>query len=91
LLLAVGLVEDSRWGRALNTHWVREIFGNPFRRFALNASWLTSTVNALATGTYSEKAFYLFSSMPSRIPNATMTTSSFIVESWAWMLVAAGD
>jgi hypothetical protein len=36
---------------------IRDIFGNPFRPITLNPSWLTSTVIALVTGIYSEKAF----------------------------------
>jgi hypothetical protein len=36
---------------------LREIYGNPFRPIAFNPSWRTSTVVALATGIYEEKAF----------------------------------
>jgi hypothetical protein len=36
---------------------IRDIFGNPFRPLTINPSWLTSTVLALASGIYSEKAF----------------------------------
>ena len=36
---------------------LRDIFGNPFRPITLDPSWLTSTVLALATGIYNEKAF----------------------------------
>jgi hypothetical protein len=36
---------------------LRDIIGNPFRSITLNPSWLTSTVLALATGIYEEKAF----------------------------------
>jgi hypothetical protein len=35
----------------------REVFGNPFRPVTLDPSWLTSTVVALATGIYDERAF----------------------------------
>ncbi len=35
----------------------RDIFGTPFRPVAIDPSWLTSTVVALAEGIYSEKAF----------------------------------
>jgi hypothetical protein len=41
-------------------HWQRvflDIFGNPFRPVSLDAEWLTSTVVALATGIYAERAF----------------------------------
>jgi len=36
---------------------VREIFGNPFHPITLRPEWRTSTVLALATGIYDEKAF----------------------------------
>ncbi len=36
---------------------LREIIGNPFRPVVLNAAWLTSTVCALASGIYSDRAF----------------------------------
>ena len=36
---------------------IREVFGNPFRPITLKPSWLTSTVLALATGIYADKAF----------------------------------
>jgi hypothetical protein len=36
---------------------LREIFNNPFRPVAFDPSWRTSTVLALATGIYDEKAF----------------------------------
>jgi hypothetical protein len=36
---------------------LRDILGNPFRPITLNPSWLTSTVLALATGIYEERAF----------------------------------
>jgi hypothetical protein len=36
---------------------LRDIFGNPFRAVAAGASWLTSTVVALADGIYQERAF----------------------------------
>lgn len=35
----------------------REIFGNPFRQITADPSWLTSTVMALASGIYEERAF----------------------------------
>jgi hypothetical protein len=34
-----------------------DIFGNPFRSVSVDPSWLTSTVVALARGTYDERAF----------------------------------
>jgi hypothetical protein len=43
--------------KLLSVGLVHEIFGNPFRPVTLNPSWLTSTVVALATGIYDEKAF----------------------------------
>ena len=36
---------------------LRDTFGNPFRPVALDASWLTSTVVALAEGIYAGRAF----------------------------------
>jgi hypothetical protein len=36
---------------------LRDIFGNPFRPVAVDPSWLTSTVVALAEGIYQERAF----------------------------------
>jgi hypothetical protein len=36
---------------------VHDIFGNPFRPTTIDPSWLTSTVLALATGIYEDKAF----------------------------------
>ena len=37
--------------------FARDIFGNPFRPVALDPSWLTSTVAALAEGIYADRAF----------------------------------
>jgi hypothetical protein len=37
--------------------FVRDIFGNPFRPAKIAPEWLTSTVVALATGIYKERAF----------------------------------
>ncbi len=36
---------------------MRDIFGNPFRPIALDPSWLSSTVLALAKGIYADRAF----------------------------------
>jgi hypothetical protein len=36
---------------------IRDIFGNPFRPVAVDPSWRTSTVVALAEGIYAERAF----------------------------------
>lgn len=36
---------------------LRDIFGNPFRPVAIDPSWLTSDVLALANGIYEERAF----------------------------------
>jgi hypothetical protein len=41
----------------LAAHLLRDIFGNLFRPVSLDAEWLTSTVVALATGIYEERAF----------------------------------
>lgn len=44
-------------GRRFISSIVRDIFGNPFRLVPVSPSWLTSTVVALATGMYQERAF----------------------------------
>jgi hypothetical protein len=36
---------------------VREVFGNPFRPVAIDPSWRTPTVVALAEGIYADRAF----------------------------------
>lgn len=41
----------------LKTRLFRCIFGNPFRPISIDPSWLTSTVLALTTGIYQERAF----------------------------------
>jgi len=41
----------------LLARFLRDIFGNPFRPVAVERSWLTSTVVALAEGIYQERAF----------------------------------
>jgi hypothetical protein len=40
-----------------HTRVIRDIFGNPFHPVTILPEWLTSTVLALATGIYEEKAF----------------------------------
>jgi hypothetical protein len=42
---------------AYQANVLRDIFGNPFRPVALDASWLTSDVLALAKGIYEDRAF----------------------------------
>jgi hypothetical protein len=42
---------------ALQSCFLRDIFGNPFHAVAINPSWLTSTVLTLAEGIYDERAF----------------------------------
>jgi hypothetical protein len=56
---AEALAKTVLWhhARQLQIELLRDIFGNPFRPIALNPSWLTSTVIALANGIYEEKAF----------------------------------
>src|SRR5262245_49415618 len=51
-------VEQERVAQA---DLLRDIFGNPFRPVALDPSWLTSTVNALARQMYESRDF---SAMP---------------------------
>jgi hypothetical protein len=54
---------DIAWSAAINGEeaaqvpLLRDIFGNPFRPVTLDPAWRTSTVLALATGIYNEKAF----------------------------------
>jgi hypothetical protein len=58
-----GVPQDERWRKVWRNEMrkqavlVREIFGNPFRPVDLNPAWLTSTVVALATGIYQDRAF----------------------------------
>jgi hypothetical protein len=59
--------EIEKWSRALSSELskaffaqsglFRDIFGNPFRPITLDPIWLTSTVVALASGIYAERAF----------------------------------
>jgi hypothetical protein len=42
---------------AAQSDLLRDLFGNPFERVALDRSWLTSDVVALARGIYDERAF----------------------------------
>jgi hypothetical protein len=42
---------------AAQANLLRDIFGNPFRPVALDTSWLSSTVVALARGIYDDRAF----------------------------------
>jgi hypothetical protein len=51
----IGQVSDSE--KPFITTLIHDIFGNPFRPVVLNPTWLTSTVLALATGIYEERAF----------------------------------
>ena len=69
--VCLALWAPTHWGTFQVLQWTREqvgrkdqmeildcVFGIPYRRPALcNPSWLTSTVLALATGIYEEKAF----------------------------------
>lgn len=50
--IGVSLSEQNRQCQIMH-----DIFGNPFRPLALNPSWLTSTVVALASGIYADRAF----------------------------------
>ena len=43
--------------RALQSHALKEILGNPFRPVSLDPSWLTSDVRLLARGIYDDRAF----------------------------------
>ena len=52
-----------QWGRGwedalkVMAGFLRDILGNPLRPVAVDASWLTSTVVALAEGIYADRAF----------------------------------
>jgi hypothetical protein len=50
-------IDDEPTSERFCTKTIREIFGNPFRPVTFNAAWRTSTVVALATGIYDERAF----------------------------------
>jgi hypothetical protein len=43
--------------RPVQSHTLREIFGNPFRPVALDPAWQTATVVALTQAIYDEPAF----------------------------------
>ena len=51
--------DDAAWAgeRAAQSDLVRDIFGNPFRPVALDPSWLTPAVTALARAIYDDRAF----------------------------------
>jgi hypothetical protein len=49
--------EWLREAKRTAVHTLLDLFGNPFRPLTLNPAWLTSTVLALATGIYEERAF----------------------------------
>jgi hypothetical protein len=51
------VAKESGVTTAQRANRLRCIFGNPFRPAALDPSWLTETVVALATGIYQERAF----------------------------------
>ena len=44
-------------GSRVQSHLLRDIFGNPFRPIAVDLAWQTSTVIGLAQGIYDERAF----------------------------------
>ena len=50
--IRVGREEDAAQAALL-----RDIFGNPFQPVSLDPTWLSSTVQAMATGIYAERAF----------------------------------
>jgi hypothetical protein len=58
-LSAVAIAADVLAGRPAvpQADLARCTFGNPFHPVAVEPSWLTSTVTALATGIYAERAF----------------------------------
>jgi hypothetical protein len=48
---------DGTTEQEAQSQFVREVFGNPFRPIAIDPSWRTSTVVALAHGIYDERTF----------------------------------
>ena len=56
-----GAVDGARFAKSAlgqpPTPLLRDIIGNPFRPVALDLSWLTSDVLALAHGIYEDRAF----------------------------------
>jgi hypothetical protein len=57
MLNAAGLLGQKDEAERSIIHIIRDIFGNPFRPVTILPEWRTSTVLALATGIYEEKAF----------------------------------
>lgn len=49
--------EASRTEHTIQAGLLRDIFGNPFRPMTIDAAWLRSSVAALATAIYEERAF----------------------------------
>ena len=43
--------------KAIQTRFLRDIFGNPFRLVAIEPAWLTETVVGIARGIYEDRAF----------------------------------
>ncbi len=56
-LMATLEQQSTDSAKALQVRFLRDSFGNPFRPIAFSAEWLTSTVLALTTGIYAERAF----------------------------------
>ncbi len=50
-------LNDNESVGGLIAHWLLDIFGNPFRPVALDPSWRTEAVVALAEGIYADRAF----------------------------------
>jgi hypothetical protein len=50
-------MEAKSYEEETQAHFVRDIFGDPFRPVSLGPTWLTSDVVALAQGIYAESAF----------------------------------
>lgn len=55
--LPESITPERRAAGVAEADLVRDIFGNPFRPVALDRSWLTTTVVALANGIYEDRAF----------------------------------
>jgi hypothetical protein len=57
VILATGLIKDRQREQAIQCELIRDIFGNPFRPVAVDPSWRTSTVVALAQQMYESRDF----------------------------------
>jgi hypothetical protein len=69
--------ENGRQAAAVMPHFVREIFGNPFRA-AIEPAWLSADVMALAEGAYAECAFERLPIVADALEDAGCTHSELL-------------